>query len=132
VKTRAQPESVGRLGLTLREYYHRKQARYREDHTTEYDSMLRRIFTADGAPGRRQSAARFLDGSRRELRQRVSVVTGQHQYVIDQVVNELVLRCRKLGLRLARPPKDTLIEAASLLTLLTTRFVRRGRSEYRR
>jgi hypothetical protein len=132
VKSRSRPESVGRLGLTLREYYARKQARYHGEHTTEYDPMLRRVFAADDTAGRRQSAARFLEHSRRELRQRVAVVTGQHQYVIDQVVNELILRCRILGLRLSRPPKDTLIEAASLLTVLTTRFVRRGRSEYRR
>lgn len=132
VKTRVQPESVSRLTMTLREYYTSKQARYREDHTTEYDPMLRRIFSSDGSRERRPSAARFLERSRRELRQRVAVVTGQHQYLIDQVVNELILRCRALGLRLSRPPTDTIIEAASLLTVLTTRFVRRGRSEYRR
>jgi len=132
VKTTRRPESAGRLGITLREYYASKQARYHEDHTTEYDPMLRRVFTTDGLPRRRESASHFLEHSRRELRQRVSEVTGQHQYVIDQVVNELILRCRKLDLRLARPARDTLIDAASLLTVLTMSFVRRGRSEYRR
>ncbi len=132
VRSRIQPESVGRLGFTLRTYYAYKQARYREDHTTEYDPVLRRVFTPDGLPGRRESAARFLERSRRELRRHVSNVTGQHQYMIDQVVNELILRCRKLELRLARPPKESTLESAAMLTALTMGFARRGRSEYRR
>ena len=59
-------------------------------------------------------------------------MTGQHQYMIDQVVNELILRCRKLELRLARPPKESTLESAAMLTALTMGFARRGRSEYRR
>jgi hypothetical protein len=62
----------------------------------------------------------------------VSGVTGQHPYLVDQVLNELILRCRSLGLRLAHPETASRMAAAALLTMLTMSFVAAGPSEYRR
>jgi len=132
VRTRARPDSVGTLSMTLRQYYRQKQEWYRGDHTTEFDEPLQRVFSAERRGGRKPSAARFLLRSRTELRRHVATVTGQHQYLIDQVLNELVLRCRNLDLRLVAPERETLIEAAALLTALTMSFARGSVSEYRR
>ena len=59
-------------------------------------------------------------------------MTGQHQYVIDQVLNELVLRCRRLELWVARPEHEVAIEATALLTLLTAGLLRSRPTEYTR
>jgi hypothetical protein len=132
VRTRARPDSVSQLRLTLRTYYRRKQARYADDHSFEYDEPLRRVFSAEGARGRRESAAGFLQRTRREIREGVAAVTGQHPYLIAQVLNELVLRCRRLGLRVGASERETLVQAAALVASLTMRFLRRGHPEYMR
>jgi hypothetical protein len=132
VRSRQRPDSLPQLGITLRQYYRLKQAAYQHDTSPQYDQPLQRIFSADPGYARRETAAAFLARARRELRQRVSQVTGQHQYVVDQVINELILRCRKHRLRTTQPERDSLLGAAVLLTLLTTSFVRGSYSEYRR
>ncbi len=132
VRSRARPDAVSRLSVTLRTYYRRKQALYADDHSFEYDEPLQRVFSADAGRGRAESAAAFLTRHRRDLRQRVAAVTGQNQYLISQVMNELVLRCRRLSLKVVRSDREALLETTVLLTLLTMRFLRRDHSEYRR
>ena len=117
--------------MTLREYYREKQEFYRHDHTTEYDETLHRVFSADRS-SRRETVAAFLLRARSELRHTVSNVTGQHPYLVDQVLNELVLRARALGLRLAHPERTSRVAAAALLTTFTMGFLSAGPSEYRR
>lgn len=131
VRTRKRVESLPALRLTLRQYYRRKKALYREPGSRDYDDPLHRVFSPE-RHGRSESAARFLLRSRPHLRRRVSALTGQHQYVIDQVLNEMVPRCRVLGLRLRRPPGETLVDVAVLLTSLTMSFLYGSHPEYRR
>jgi hypothetical protein len=131
-RCRTRPESIGTLGLTLRTYYRRKQARYVEEFSFEYDEPLKRVFASEGRSTDSESAAAFLSRSRRELRQRVSSVTGQHPYLIDQVLKELVLRCRRLGLRRVGSEREARLHSAVLLTAVTMRFVRGGHQEFRR
>lgn len=131
VHSRARPDRVESLGITLREYYREKQAFYRHDQAPEYDDALLRVFSRE--PGsRRETPAALLMRSRGELRRTVSGVTGQHPYLVDQVLNELIVRSRALGLRLAHPERSSRVAAAALLTMLTTSFAAGGPSEYRR
>jgi len=132
VRSRARPDAVGGLRITLREHYRRKQTHYGSDYSSDHDEYLTRVFSSDAGDGRRESAARYLLRSRGELRRHVAVVTGQHQYVIDQVLNELVLRCRRLELWVAGPEYETTIEATALLTALTTGLLRSRWTEYSR
>jgi hypothetical protein len=132
VRTRARPDAVSGLRQTLREHYRRKQIHYGSDYTSEHDEYLTRVFSSDPGDGRRETAARYLLRSRLRLRKHVAVVTGQHQYVIDQVLNELVLRCRRLELWVGGAEHDTTIEATALLTALTVGLLRNRPMEYSR
>jgi len=132
VRTRTRPDAVSRLNLTLREYYRQKQAVYADGHSEEYDEPLRRIFSDDPNFSHRERATRFLVRHYNDLRNRVSSVTGQHPYLIKQVFNELLRRCRALGLRTTRPASETRVDAAVLLTTLTMTFLHGGHPECRR
>jgi hypothetical protein len=129
VRSRSRPDSLSGLRMSLREYFRRKRAYYAEDYTIEYDEPLRRVFsTRKGG----RSAAAFLARVRPEVRERVSAITGQHQYVVDQVLKELILSCRKLGLSLQQSESEARVDAAALVTSLTMSFLHGGPSEYRR
>jgi hypothetical protein len=127
VRSRARPDLLSRVRTTLREHYRDKQAFYRREPTSAYDRPLRQLFT-DG--GRRKSAAVFLTEHRVELRNRVADLSGQYRYVVDQVLKTLIVRCRELGLRLARGEQTTRLDAAVMLAVLSTRFSRGGRREF--
>jgi hypothetical protein len=130
VRSRECPDSMPRLRNTLRDYYRRKMSFYAGDVPADYDDFLNRIFAEDWAANR-PTAANFLLRTRHELRTRVAALTGQYRYIVDQALKIMIARCRELKLKLTRSERETRIEAAILLTILTMSFVR-GRRQFRR
>jgi hypothetical protein len=131
VRTRTRPDAVGSVRTTLRAHYRAKQQRYRQEPPGELDAPLMRVFDTDRRR-RRETAARFLARHRAELRQHVSRVTGQHAYVVDQMLNELILRARALRLQRHQPERAARLDCAALVTALTMTFLRGGPAEYQR
>ncbi len=130
VHNRERPDSLPRLKFTLREFYRRKMAFYAGEESSETDRYLLRIFAASSS-SRHGTAVSFLRRTRHELRNRVAALTGQYRYVVDQALKILIARCRELKLRLTRSERETRIEAAVLLTILTMNFSQ-GRRQFRR
>jgi hypothetical protein len=61
------------------------------------------------------------------VRRRVSRWTGEYQYTIDQVLADIVTRCRELNLRMAGPEDETKLELMTLLTVQTMNYLASGR-----
>ena len=58
----------------------------------------------------------------------MSYWTGQYQYMIDQVLWEMIERCDELGLRASREDEQGLArEAAIMLTVQTMNYLHSGR-----
>jgi hypothetical protein len=131
VRTRERPESLASLRTKLREHYRQKQVQYDVDLSGSYDPSLERVFRP-GPRGAGEPAATFLQRHRRELRKRIASVTGQTMYLVDQLLGELVLRCRQLGLRRTRSETESLVDAAVLLTSVTTSLLHGAHPHYRR
>jgi hypothetical protein len=87
---------------------------------------LRRLFAAGREYASCETAAAFLRRVGPELRELVAQWTGQYEYTIDQVLREMMARCREMGLRVHRPKQHTTIEVAVLLTIQTMNFLQRG------
>jgi len=130
VRTRERADSIAGLRTTLRDHYRRKRAYYDVELPSIHDASLRRLFDV-GASGR-EAAAAFLRRRRAALRRRVAAVTGVHPYVVDQLLNELIPRCRRLGLRLRGPARDVEVDMAVLLASLTTKLALGARPHYSR
>jgi len=64
---------------------------------------------------------------RREVRRRVSRWTGAYQYTIDQVLADIIARCRELNLRVAAPEEEAKMEFMTLLTVQTMNYLAGGR-----
>ena len=73
------------------------------------------------------TAAAFVSRIRREVRQRVGRWTGVYQYTIDQVLKDIIARCRELNLRVVRPEEETRMEFTTLLTVQTMNYLHSGR-----
>lgn len=127
VTTPSTPDELSTLTLTLREHYRRKRAHYGVDHPNFYDRDLRRLFSDDPAHADKPTAAAFVSRIRREVRQRVGRWTGVYQYTIDQVLKDIIARCRELNLRVARPEEETRMEFTTLLTVQTMNYLHSGR-----
>ena len=73
------------------------------DYPNFYDRDLRRLFSDAPEFADAITAAQFINRIRRSVRRVVSGWTGIYQYTIDQVLEDMIERCRELKLRLAVP-----------------------------
>jgi hypothetical protein len=126
VTSRARVNPVHTIRMTLREHYEDKRARYGTEYPEFYDKDLRRLFSDAQEHPDCEPAARFLRRIGPELRRLVARWTGQYQYTIDQVLQEMIDRCRELRLRLHRPPEQVKLDAAVLLSVQTMNFLQSG------
>jgi hypothetical protein len=127
VTSTAQLDPLPRLDKTLGQHYAKKRQRYRLDATEKfYDVDLRRVFSDAPEFGKNTSAARFLNRIRKEVRRLVAHRTGAYQYTIDQLLEQMIDRCRELKLRLADSEDKTKLDFTVLLTVQTVNYLRDG------
>jgi hypothetical protein len=126
VKRRARPYAIARMKKTLREHYEEKRARYAGEYSEAYDRDLRRVFSADEAASRHPTAASFIRAHRRELRELVCEWTGEYQFTVDQLLTEMTVRCRELGLRASKPQRRLMLDFAVFLAVQTAKTLHRG------
>jgi len=119
VTTRREIDPLRKLKKTLGEHYAEKRMRYAIGYPDFRDDDLRRLFSDAPEYRDRPSAAGFLRRVRKEVRQRVARCTGAYQYAIDQVLEDIVRRCRVLRLRLTAGEEETMLDFAILLAVRT-------------
>ncbi|MCA9194567.1 MAG: putative zinc-binding metallopeptidase [Planctomycetales bacterium] len=126
VTSRAYVDPLRTIRRTLREHYFKKREHYGVEYPSFYDRDLRRLFSDRPEDARRPLAAAFLRRARTELRKSVSKWTGEYQYTIDQVLSEMIERCRELKLRLSASEEITKQDLMILLTVQTMNFLHEG------
>ncbi|MEL6430854.1 MAG: hypothetical protein AAFR54_16840 [Planctomycetota bacterium] len=133
LRTRAREEQVARVGMTLGTYYDRKKRYYADEGTPAFDGQLARTFPGADAKGDpRPRLATLLGKKRRVLVGHVSGATGQHRYLVDHVVSEMVARAKRRDLRLPADEGAGMIDAAIVLTSLTSQFLYGGHPKFQR
>jgi hypothetical protein len=127
VTSRRQPESLSRIRKTLRTHYRQKREHYGIEVPSIYDNDLRKLFSSDPVHRRNMTAAAYLTRIRSELCRSVAKWTGEYTYTIDQVVQEMIERCRDMKLRLGSSPEEAKFDAMILVAVRTTNFHQEGR-----
>jgi hypothetical protein len=125
-RSRAKVEPVADIKRTLREHYRRKRAQYSFRRPAYFDRDLNRIFSDEGRDRPCPTAASLLRRHRRELGRMVADVTGVHNYVIDQVLKNMIDRCRELKLRVPVEEEDARQRVMILLTAHTMNILHSG------
>lgn len=128
VRSREHVESARNIRKTLRQHYEEKQARYAITDDASNTHILRKLFTDEPENKSAPRAATFLRKSRTELRRLVAQGTGQYVYTIDQVLSDMINRCRDLDLRLSESEDFTFKTALVMLTAQTLNYLQTGRS----
>ncbi len=126
VTTKQRVDSLPRLRRTLREHYARKREHYGTPHPAIYDRDLRRIFSDSPAHRANPTAVQFLARIRQEVRREVAGWTGEYQYTIDRVFEDILSRCREQQLRLAVPEAKAKLDVTLLLTVQTMNYLHGG------
>jgi hypothetical protein len=127
VRTRRKVEPLQKLRTTLRAHYLRKRRHYGVEHPHFYDRDLRKLFSDRPEHAGNMKAARFIARIRKDVRRMIASGTGEYQYTIDQVIENMIARANELNLRLAGPEEPTTLDFAILLTVQTMNFLHSGR-----
>ncbi len=115
------------LTSTLREHYQEKRKRYGVEYPSFYDRDLLRLFSDAPGDRGRPTAAGFLRKVRKDVCREVAYWTGEYQYTIDRVMEDMIRRCQQLKLRMAGPPQRVTLDFTILLTVQTMNFLHSGR-----
>ena len=127
VRSRRKLEPIQTLKKTLRAHYDRKRRHYGLLHPHFYDRDLRKMFSDSPEYAKNMKAARFIARVRREVRRRVAEWTGEYQYTIDQVIEDMSRRANELNLRLREPEDEAKVDFIILLTVQTMNYLHSGR-----
>ena len=125
-RSRTKVEPLSQAKLTLRQYYRRKRNHYAVEWPAHYDRDLRHIFSSDPRHARRPPASAFLRGRRRELCASVAGATGVHAYTINHILQNMIERCRRLGLRVHLPSAKAREQVLLMLTVHTMHVSQAG------
>jgi hypothetical protein len=127
VRTRRVVEPASKLRRTLRAHYARKRRHYGLEYPEFYDRDLRRLFSDAPEYASNMKASRLLGRIRKDMRRMVSSWTGEYQYTIDQVLEDMITRCDELNLRLKTPEDKVKLDFLVLLTVQTMNYLHSGR-----
>jgi len=116
-------EPLSQSRTTLREHYRLKRLYYADEWPEFYDTDLRKLFSDDPKYRTRPTAAAFLRGVRPQVREAVARWTGTHAYTVDQVLRDMIDRCKELKLRLAVPQRLAKTEAMMMVAVQTMNFL---------
>lgn len=123
VRTRKQVDPLRKLRKTLREHYEDKKKLYQLGFPAAYDRDLRGLFSDDARHRGHSFASKFLRHNRAEIRNMVSRWTGEYQFTVDQVLEDMIGRCRELKLRAVGSERKIRMDFAVLLTVKTMQFL---------
>jgi hypothetical protein len=126
VRTRRKVEPLHSLRKTLRAHYERKRRHYGVDHPHFYDRDLRKLFSDAPEHAGNMKAARFIARIRRDVRRMVASWTGEYQYTIDQVIENMIRRANELNLRLPGPEERSKGDFTVMLTVQTMNYLHSG------
>ena len=126
VRTRRKVEPLQNLRKTLRAHYDRKRRHYGVDHPHFYDRDLRKLFSDAPEHASNMKAARFIARIRRDVRRMVASWTGEYQYTIDQVIENMIRRANELNLRLPGPEERSKGDFTVMLTVQTMNYLHSG------
>jgi len=127
VRSREQVNPLRVIRKTLRQHYRARRAHYGLEHPDIMDDELRRLFVEHEEQPRGPSASAFVQAYRKRVREAVARWTGQPQYVVDQILRDMISRCRELRLKAARPTAVLERELTAMVTAELITFMHGGR-----
>ena len=127
VQSRERVAPISQLTSTRREYYEEKRAFYAVDYPSTYDHELCRVFSNAPRHANRELAARFITRNAKEIRALVARWTGESEFTIDQLLQDMIARSRLLKLRVPGGEGQVLLDFAGMLAVRSVHFLYRRR-----
>jgi hypothetical protein len=127
VDNRRQVTPLNKMRRTLRKHYENRRAHFGLETPEFLDEDLKKLVGRDGARQDRPAASTVLRRIGPQACREVAKYTGEYQYVIGNVVRDMIRRSRELRLRVQRPLREVEEDFRVLLTKQTMDYIHSGR-----
>jgi hypothetical protein len=114
------------LRITLKNYYKKKRHFYAEDFPDFHDKNLERIFTRE----RKENymwAADLIKKYRKEILNSISNWTGEKKYIINDLLETIMDRCKDLKLYVSESEGQAILKVSTYVTTLIMNYIYTGR-----
>jgi hypothetical protein len=119
-------DPISKMKSTLRDHYDRKRSHYGVNVTEVYDNDLIRLFRRDNGIGKYQrSAATFLKKHHNELCDICARGTGMYPYDIAQILQDMMVRCKEIKLKISRYDENLKTDVAIFIVLQSLNYRQR-------
>ncbi|MGB3056777.1 MAG: hypothetical protein WBC16_01305, partial [Candidatus Omnitrophota bacterium] len=121
--------AISRLRATLKTHYKKKKRLYADYYSDFHDINLNKIFI----PGDEKTGMKayvLIRKHRKEILNYVALWSGEKKYIINELLKDLVERCKELGLKAGPDEMDTVLKVSVYVTAQTMNYHYAGR--YRR
>ncbi|MBN1621078.1 MAG: hypothetical protein JW871_00620 [Endomicrobiales bacterium] len=118
--------NISKIKMTLRTYYKRKTEFYAEYSPSFHDHHLNKIFPKD-VQGSKRKAYKIISKYKKSILKHVSFWTGERKYIINQLLKNLIKRCRELKLETTSEDIYPLLQITSYVTALIMNYIYTGR-----
>lgn len=123
VRSKRRVDPLNRMIKTLREHYEERREHYTPYAPDLYDRHLIQLFGRDAGPREGRTAASFLRAHRADIRAMVARWTGEYQAALEQVLEDMIRRCRDLKLRAVGDEEVLRRDCAVMLTVNVMHFL---------
>lgn len=123
VKSRKKVDPVRQITKTLREHYEDRHACYIIESPSRFDDDLKKLFPQIPESRKSQTAASFLRKNRAEFSRVIAQWTGEYRYNINQVLREMIERCRFMNLRAGEEKTKLKQNTLLMLTVHTMNYL---------
>lgn len=111
---------------TLKSYYKEKRKKVGMDQPIFFSADLYKIFSASPEDKRNIKASRFIRSYRKEICVQVARWTGQYQYNVSQMLDEIIDYVETHDMRLKENIKKTKLDFINMLTAQSMNFLMSG------
>ncbi|MDP3921016.1 MAG: putative zinc-binding metallopeptidase [Candidatus Omnitrophota bacterium] len=126
VRPHFNPDEYSGLRIKLKTYYRNKKKQCQESYPDFYDNDLKALFTDDPDERSDTKAYRYLTRSHEKILRSVAFWTKEKKYTIDQLMRDLIYRCRGLNLYIRKENGHLDFEVSSFITSLVTTYLHTG------
>jgi len=119
---------LSRLRITLKNYYKKKRDFWAEEFPDFHDSYLLKIFTERSEDIKKPySAVKFIRKHRRNILNNVAACTRERKFIINDLLNTLIRRCRERNLCVCDDEMLIIGQLTAYVTVLIMNYIYTGR-----
>ncbi|MEM9939940.1 MAG: putative zinc-binding metallopeptidase [Planctomycetota bacterium] len=124
-QSRRRVDPASRMTKTLEQHYAEKHRPYDLDVPSVFDRDLKKLFAHLPETRKCKSAASFLTKNRSIFSQAIAQETGEYRYNINQVLKEMIDRCKVMNLYVTKDERELKESFLKIFPVKTVQYLKR-------